>query len=526
MKYALVILIPFLSLSLHLKGQSDHERIRTVLNGFIEGTSFNYPEKIISSFYPETQMFLHNDADTILIMSAEKYASLYTRKKPGTPNWRYGSILSIDIERDIASAKIETLIPSFRKRFVDIVLLKKIDGDWKIISKAATAEPIPVVPEKIASKPVKEVVMKGLNHPWSMAFLSENEAIIAEKDGDLIKVNLESKTRETLTGLPKDVARKIKIDTSKHEWGVFPPRANGSVQSYNAGWFQVLLDPDFKKNSFIYISYAAENDERASAVKVVRATLAGNKLTKIKTLFLADPYSHGLFHYGGGMIFGADGKLYISTGERNLFEHLNPVLPLSQDKTDKRGKIIRINSDGTIPDDNPDFGPGAVKGLYAMGIRATQGFALNPQTNQIWFSEHGTIQGDEINLLLAGANYGWPHRTSGKYRSKDYNPPVIPGTEFTDPVYFWEKTVAPTGLCFYKGREFPDWNGNLIVPGLSKGSLWRITLEHEKVTSTQELFINDRVRLRKAVMSPQGKLYVLTDEDNGKLIRIRNEHGL
>ena len=155
-----------------------------------------------------------------------------------------------------------------------------------------------------------------------------------------------------------------------------------------------------------------------------------------------------------------------------------------------------------------------------MGIRAAQGLTTHPETKAIWFSEHGTIQGDEINILSAGANYGWPNVTSGKLRSPNYKPPKLPGVSFTSPVWFWPHTVAPTGLTFYTGEDFPDWRNNLLVPGLSRGSLWRFRIENDTVKSAEELFIDDRVRIRKVRQSPKGKLYILTDEDDGKLIHI------
>ena len=187
---------------------------------------------------------------------------------------------------------------------------------------------------------------------------------------------------------------------------------------------------------------------------------------------------------------------------------------------DERGKIYRINPDGSIPEDNPDFGPEAVKGIYALGIRAAQGLTVHPYTGQIWFSEHGTIHGDEINLLQAGANYGWPNVTTGKYRSPGYQPAEVPEATFTDPVHYWLQTVAPTGLVFYTGKEFPEWHGNLVVPGLSRGSLWRITLNGETVKGVEELFTDQHVRLRKAEMSPDGKLYILTSEEDGKIFEV------
>lgn len=518
------ILLLFVS-NLHVQAQSEQALIRSVLDNFIEGTSYNYPDKILSAFYPGTPMFLQNDADTVMVYSAERYAALYSRKPPGTKNQRFGKVLAIDIEGDIASAKIETVIPSFEKRFIDLVLLKKIEGQWKIISKAASAEPIPKTTAQITPKPIKKVIMDGLNKPWSMAFLSENEAIVAEKDGDILLINLANKTKQAIRGLPKDVGRKVLIDTVKHSNGIFPVDTHGKSLSFNAGWFQVLLDPNFAETSYIYISYAAENEERASTTKVIRGKLNGSTLSEVETLFIAAPYSHGLFHYGGGMVFGKDEKLYISIGERNYFEHLNPKIPLAQDITDKRGKIIRINKDGSIPEDNPDFGKEAVPGLYATGIRAAQGLTLDPVSGNIWFSEHGTMQGDELNMMVAKANYGWPNRTSGGYRTKDYQPQALHGALLTDPVHFWQHTIAPTGLTFYNGREFPMWRGNLIVPGLSRGNLWRVVIENNEVVSTQELFINDRVRLRKAVTSPRGQLYLLTDEEDGKIILVENANG-
>ncbi|MEM8999067.1 MAG: PQQ-dependent sugar dehydrogenase [Bacteroidota bacterium] len=371
-----------------------------------------------------------------------------------------------------------------------------------LILVACTSEPSKKKP--IISHPSKEIVFEGLNHPWSMAFLTENEALVSEKDGDLVKVNLTTKEKKTIKGFPGDLTDSIRAI----HFGD------------NSGIFEVVLHPDFDDNKWIYLSYTAKKALLGTTTKVVRAQLKRDSLWDHQTLLVAEPFTREYFHYGGGMVFGPDKKLYITIGERLFWERDEPPLPIAQDVTDKRGKIYRLNADGSIPDDNPDFGADAVPGIYGLGIRAAQGITVQPATGKIWFSEHGTIQGDEINLLAAGANYGWPNVTSGKLRSDDYAPPKLEGVTFTNPVWFWPHTVAPTGLCFYTGEEFPQWKDHLFVPGLSRGSLWRFHIEGDTVKSAEALFLDSRVRSRKIVQSPQGKLYLLTDEDNGKIIRI------
>ncbi|MEM8509984.1 MAG: PQQ-dependent sugar dehydrogenase [Bacteroidota bacterium] len=353
--------------------------------------------------------------------------------------------------------------------------------------------------------PVKEIVVEGLNRPWSIAFLSEEEALVTEKNGQLLKVNLRTKTKKVIKGFPSDLADSI-----------------GFVHfGDNSGIFEILTHPDFQNNQRIFFSYAAKKPGFGKTTRFVRARLKNDSLVDLETLLLAEPYSAINYHYGGGMAIGPDTTLYLTVGERLFWEHDEPKIPIAQDITDKRGKIHRFNLDGSIPEDNPDFGPDAPPSLFALGIRNAQGIAVQPGTGKLWFTEHGTIQGDELNILIPKANYGWPNRTTGRLRSKDYKPPEIEGATYTDPVWYWPHTVAPTGLCFYTGNEFPSWKNNVLVPGLSRGSLWRFRIAGDTIKSAEELFLDSRVRSRKVAQSPGGKLYLLTDTEDGQIIRIK-----
>lgn len=367
--------------------------------------------------------------------------------------------------------------------------------------------------------PIKETVMDGLRRPWSMAFLNETEVLVTEKDGDLLQVNLQTKEKITITGFPDDVADSLVVVASDYPPGTYPTGTNGFKGRYNAGILGIQLDPNFSDNQWVYVAYVSEKDKKY-ATKVIRGKLVDHALTNIETLLLALPYADGLFHFGGDLLFGKDQKLYVTVGERLFGDALQPEMPIAQDLTDMRGKIFRLNPDGSIPVDNPDFGPDAVRGLYAAGSRNSQGLALDHRTGNIWFTEHGTIQGDELNLLESGGNYGWPVVSTGKYRG-GYTPPNL-DREFAVPQWNWYKTIAPTGLTFYTGTEFPEWQNNLIVPGLSRGNFWRLVIDEEnEIKSVEELFIDDRDRIRRAVQSPDGQLYALTDEANGRIIQIK-----
>jgi glucose/arabinose dehydrogenase len=473
---------------------TERELVEKTLQLYIDGQATGDTVKVGQAMHASSNLKVYRDGKFDKIPKSQYLVGWTKHEKTATFN---ACIVSIDITNNMGSAKVE--FNNSRSLYTDYFTLMKTNKGWFIADKVSTNTTHRVFDHK----PEKETILEGLKRPWSLSFLSENEVLISEKEGDLVRFNLTKKEKIKISGFPADLEDSL---------GGFGD---------NTGKFEVLLDSNFKENKFIYLSYAAKS-AKGRTTKIVRAILDNDILKDIKTLFVAEPYTSERYHYGGGMVFGDDGKLYFTIGERLFNEKDEPTIPIAQNVEDKRGKIYRINSDGTIPKDNPSFGDKPTLGLYAMGIRAAQALAVNPTTKKIWFSEHGTHQGDEINVLKAGANYGWPMKTTGKYRFAEFSPKPIEGNVYTDPVWSWMHTVAPTGLHFYVGSEFGLWNKDLLVGGLSKGSLWRIKIEGETVKSAEELFVDDRVRIRKVVQSPSGRLFILTDELNGKLIRIKN----
>ncbi|RYD78555.1 MAG: PQQ-dependent sugar dehydrogenase [Sphingobacteriales bacterium] len=471
--------------------------IEQTLQLYLDGWATGDSGKVGKAMHASCHLKNYNNGKFVLYTRNEYLGFFKPHERPKNLVTR---IVSVDVTNNMGSAKIE--ISTARDLFTDYFNLIKTTEGWVIADKISTRTPHRVF-DVNAIKPEKEIILEGLKRPWSMAFIAENEVLILEKEGNLLRVNLATKERTIIKGFPED--------------------AEDSLSSFgdNTGKFEVLLHPNFAVNKYAYLSYAAKG-ANGRTTKIIRAVLNNNMLEKAITIFLAEPFTHERVHYGGGMVFGRDGKLYFSIGERLFTEKDEPALPIAQNIADKRGKIYRVNDDGTIPADNPSFGKNAIPGLYALGIRATQGLTLDTATNKIWFSEHGTHQGDEVNVLTAGANYGWAMKTTGKYRFAEFAPAAIEGNTYTEPVWNWAQTVAPTGLHVYRGNEFAAWNGNLLIGGLSKGSLWRLVTEGGKIKSTEELFTDDKIRIRKVLQSPAGRLFMLTDEVNGKLVRIKN----
>lgn len=336
-----------------------------------------------------------------------------------------------------------------------------------------------------------QILLTGLYHPWSMAFLSETEILIAERRGTIVKYNFTEESRIEIQNLP-------------------PVYEEGQ-----GGLFDILLHPDFSNNQLLYLSLAVGN-ERQNGTNIMRARLVGDRLVDLKTIFKFNQPKNTPLHFGGRMVFLPDHTLLLTLGDGYSYRDL------AQDLTSLFGKVIRLTDQGGIPDDNPFRShPKARPEIFSYGHRNPQGLAYDPIHQKIVLHEHGPRGGDEINILQAGKNYGWPKTSFGI----DYNGDVI--TPFTEmagiepPLLHWTPSIAPSGLTIYQGTRYPQFNGDYLVGALAKRHLRHVSIQNGKVSGQQQLLTNLGERIRDVRTGPDGYIYLLTDSEDGQLIRLR-----
>ena len=337
------------------------------------------------------------------------------------------------------------------------------------------------------------VVASGLVEPWGLALLPDGRWLVTERPGRLRIITAAGAVGEPITGLPA-------VD----------PRGQG-------GLLDVVIGPSFGQDRMIYWSYA-EPREGGNGTAVARGRLSddGSRVENVQVLFHATPTYDGVLHYGSSLAFAADGKLFITLGERSDA----PMRPQAQDLGSHMGKTIRINADGSVPTDNPFVGrEGALPEIWSLGHRNMQGIAI--AGDEVWTIEHGTRGGDELNFDRAGLNYGWPVIAYGiEYRGGAINEGITAREGLTQPVYYWDPVIAPGGMAFYTGTMFPGWNGNLLIGGLGGKHLARLVLENGEVTGEERLLTDLGERIRDVAVGPDGAVWVITDEPNGKLVRL------
>ncbi len=333
-------------------------------------------------------------------------------------------------------------------------------------------------------------LVRGLDHPWSLAFLPGGDMLITERPGRLLRVNGETLQTRTVRGLP-----------------AISPTGQG-------GLLDVVPHPGFASNGLVYFSFVGADGDGVGT-EVARGRLSGDALETVEVIFRALPKSSGGRHFGSRLQFDGDGYLVITLGDRG-------DRPRAQDIGDHAGSIIRINDDGSTPGTNPVWNtPGARPEIYSYGHRNVQGIALNSDSGRIWAHEHGPQGGDELNVLAPGRNYGWPVITYG--RNYVIGTQIGEGTHkdgMEQPRHYWTPSIAPSGMTFYNGTRFPAWRGNFFVGALKFKLLARLEVRDDTIIHEERLLEGALGRIRDVRTGPDGYIYLLTDEDDGVLARL------
>ena len=335
-----------------------------------------------------------------------------------------------------------------------------------------------------------ETVADDLNYPWSIAFMPEGDYLVAMRSGEVRRISADGEVSPALEGLP------------------------ASYVLSQGGYFDITLDPNFADNQRIYLSFAYGTPEQ-NGTRIVSGRLNGDRVENVTPIFTVAPLKDTAVHYGGKMLFLPDGTLAMTTGDG--FEYREAA----QDTFNLMGKIIRINSDGSIPADNPYASNGLGNAaVWSYGHRNPQGLVLDKTTGRLYSHEHGAKGGDELNLIKPDTNYGWPAVTKGVNYSGAYVSPLrsAPGVE--EPLTFWDPSIGASGLAIYEGDAFPDWQGKLFVGALVDEEVRMLTLSDGAVTDEQAMFSEIGARIRDVRTGPDGMLYLLTDSEQGKVIRV------
>jgi aldose sugar dehydrogenase len=338
-----------------------------------------------------------------------------------------------------------------------------------------------------------ETIAHGLEHPWAVALLPDGSFLVTERPGRMRRVSADGTLSAPLAGVPK----------------VFSQGQGGLLD--------VVLAPDFATSKRIYFSYAEPGDDDTAGTAAAYATLGDKAITDVHVFYRQQPKVEGGNHFGSRIAFDNAGHVFISQGERFNYRMYAQQLDKLQ------GKLVRLNLDGSIPRDNPFVGrKDARPEIWSYGHRNMQGLAIDPRTGKLWESEHGPRGGDELNLPQPGKNYGWPLVTYGIDYSGVKYPETIgtsaPGME--QPHHYWAKSPGISGLAFYTGHPPSPWNDSLFVGSLAESNLIRLSLRGDKIVGEERLLTDLGARIRDVRAGPDGKVYVLTDEDDGKLLRL------
>jgi glucose/arabinose dehydrogenase len=340
-------------------------------------------------------------------------------------------------------------------------------------------------------------VAAGLQHPWGMDFLPDGRILVTERDGRLRVVSPGGNLSPAVDGLPA-------VDD----------RGQG-------GLLDVALHPDYASNQLIYWSFSEPQGRGQNGTSVARGRFVDGtapRVDNVQVIFRQAPTLDSALHFGGRLVWSRNGTLFVTMGDRSI----TPGRMQAQDLDSLIGKIARINDAGSVPADNPFAGrAGARPQIFSIGHRNVQAATLHPDTGELWEVEHGTRGGDEINIVRAGKDYGWPTIAYGiEYSGGAITGGITRRAGMEQPIYYWDPVIAPSGMTFYTGDLFPAWRGSLFIGGLATEDLVRLSIEGERVTGEERLLRDVSERIRDVVQGPDGALYLLTDSPRGRILKI------
>ena len=342
-----------------------------------------------------------------------------------------------------------------------------------------------------------ETVAQDLEHPWAVEVFDDGRMLVTERPGRMRIVTPDGELSKPVNGLPEVDARD------------------------QGGLLDVAIDPDFSENQTIYWSYAEprEGGNGTALAKGRLITADGDpRVEDVQVIFRQMPTLDSTKHYGSRIVFGPDEMLFLALGERSILEGRVQ----SQDLGSHLGKVVRVYRDGSVPEDNPFADrDGALPEIWSYGHRNMQSAALHPETDALWTVEHGAQGGDELNAPEAGKNYGWPIITYGiDYSGEPIGEGITAKEGMEQPLYYWDPVIAPSGMLFYSGKLFPDWKDSLFIGSLGGKHLARLTLDGERVIGEERLLTDQGERIRDVVEGPDGAIYLITDEDDGRLLKL------
>lgn len=336
-------------------------------------------------------------------------------------------------------------------------------------------------------------VAEGLEFPWGIAFLPDGAMLISEREGRLRYVDENGLRDGAISGLPEDL-----------------------VVERQGGLLGLALHPEFADNRLVYFAYSA-GTAAANHTALARGRLNedASELTNVEELFQVNFDKERGFHFGGRVQFLRDGTLMLTLGDGGL--HRNE----SQNLANHLGTVVRLNDDGSVPFDNPFVtSRGAQPEIFSYGHRNVQGIAINPETGSVWTHEHGARGGDEINIVRSGVNYGWPAVTYGINYDGSPVSNATQGDGFEEPVWYWNPSIAPSGMAFYEGDAFPGWQGDVFVGALAGSMLVRYEVDGDRVIGEEQLLTEAGHRIRDVQTGPDGYVYILTDDLDGQVLRL------